>query len=283
MQSVEIPGTGLRASRLAFGTASLHHVIRAVDRQGLLRVALDEGFSHFDTAPIYGEGIAERALGRFLSGGLRHRVTIASKFGMSANPLFERIPVLMYAYRAFAGLNMRLGRQGIDCRMRDLSREAAEVSLAKTLRALQTDWLDILFVHEPVPGDASALEDLADWLVHQKRSGRVRYMGLAGRASECVAIARALPGVFDILQVEDSLARREADLLISAGMPLQITYGYLRQARAQVSIPEPIPVDALKVFDGALRRNSRGVVLVSTRKTSRLCDLANLAQKVDAT
>src|SRR3712207_7513257 len=48
-------------------------------RQELLGSALDAGFTHFDTAPMYGEGMAERTLGQFLSRRLRQQVTLATK------------------------------------------------------------------------------------------------------------------------------------------------------------------------------------------------------------
>ena len=66
MQQIAIPNTRLQTSRIGFGTASLHHLYRSRARSALLTAALDSGISHFDTAPMYGEGMAERELGRFL-------------------------------------------------------------------------------------------------------------------------------------------------------------------------------------------------------------------------
>ena len=85
MQQIILPYTDLKVSRLGFGTASLHHLIYQKDRELLLGQALDSGFTHFDTARLYGEGLAEHSLGRFL-GKQRQNVTIGTKFGISANP-----------------------------------------------------------------------------------------------------------------------------------------------------------------------------------------------------
>ena len=249
--------------------------MRVHDRRAFLSTAMDEGFSHFDTAPIYGDGFAENSLGRFLAGGLRQRVTLASKFGLPVNRLFEQLPSLMYAYRGLESFRRRLGWSVRGHRVRDLSPISAEASLARSLRALRTDWLDILLVHEPVREDVSALLRLSDWLMQQKRSGRVRYLGLAGSATACVAVTRAMPGIFDILQVEDSLAGREADVLLKSGLPLQITYGYLRLHIAEHANSA---VDALTIFQEAMQRNRCGSLLVSTRKPQRLRDLACLAR-----
>ena len=279
MKSCDIANTALRTSRLGFGTAALHRLFCSADRQVLLSRAMDAGFTHFDTARMYGEGIAERALGKFLAGGVRQRVILASKFGLPADPLFERFPALMYAERALGGLARRARVYGNRQRVRALSLSAAEASLAKSMRALRTDWLDILFVHEPQLEDVGALHALGEWFMRQKISGRVRYLGLAGSAANCMAVIKQLPGVFDVLQVEDSLAGREADVVVTSGRPMQVTYGYLRRASAQPASSGCLPIDGLAVMRAALTRNQDGMVLVSTRKVNRLRELAELTEE----
>jgi aryl-alcohol dehydrogenase-like predicted oxidoreductase len=51
------------------------------ERLQLLECAYDAGIRHFDTAPYYGYGEAERVLGEFLR-GKRDQVTITTKFGI---------------------------------------------------------------------------------------------------------------------------------------------------------------------------------------------------------
>ncbi len=271
MQRITLAGAELQTSRLGFGTASLHHALRARDRQALLSAALDTGFTHFDTARLYGEGMAERELGRFLR-GKRAQVTIATKFGIPAIPIFERFPPLLYAHRALGGIGRRLMPRLWDQHRRVMTAQGAECSLTASLKALRTDWIDLLLVHEPQALDVEPLARMGDWLERQKTSGRVRYLGLAGSARVCLTVARQTGSLFDVLQVEDSLSGREADVLIAAGRPLQITFGYLRQAAAE----QPRP-DGLAVIQAALARNAQGLVLVSSRQPERLRALAALA------
>ena len=275
MQTTILPGTELACSRLGFGTAALHHLLRGNDRQRLLQTALDMGFTHFDTARMYGEGMAERTLGAWLAGGVRQRVTLATKFGIPAQSWPERFPALMYAQRALGGMARRAGWRGASERGRCWTEDAAEASLIRSLRALRTDWVDVLLVHEPRMDDLPALQALAPWLLQQKVNGRVRYLGLAGQAATCLTIHQAMPGVFQVLQVEDSLAGVEADVLTAAGLPLQITYGYLRLAGQARDTQQ---LDAPALLRAALARNSAGMVLVSTRKIERVRDLATLAE-----
>ena len=73
----------------------------------------------------------------------------------------------------------------------------------------------------------------------------------------------------------DSIARREADLILSAGRKLQMTYGYVSAARP------PTAAAAGEILRLALRRNDTGSVIVSTRKPDRLPQFAAIADGPD--
>lgn len=270
MRRIVIPGTSLEVSRIGFGTAALHHLATGRQRESLLAQALDTGFTHFDTARMYGEGMAERTLGQFASAGRRSRITIATKVGFPARRLAERIPQWMYVEKLTTVASRRLGFQYRPRRPRSLTESAAQSSFAKSLRALRTDFVDILFVHEPSSEELPLLSALADWLDRQRRAGRARHVGLAGNPAECAMIATALPGVFDILQVEDSLAMREADAVTQAGRPLQMSFGYFRTAAVSGSGD----ADTTRVMTAALARNPHGMILASTRRPARIPVLA---------
>lgn len=271
MRNIRLPNTELEVSKLGFGTASLHHLISKRDREKLLTSALDNGFSHFDTARLYGEGLAERTLGDFLQSN-RHRVTIATKVGIPANPVLETLPSLMYAQKSISSLTRRLSLSPKGIRKRSLDKKEVENSLQSSLNALRTDWVDIFFIHDPRISEVSQLLKIAEWLQAQKTQGNVRYLGLAGKAKACVEITNQIPGLFDILQVEDSTCDREADIVISSGLPLQITFGYMRKSLENK--PNIDPNDAIK---SALFRNYSGMILVSSRNSTRLKTLSSFS------
>ena len=279
MHRVILPGTRLDTSRFGFGTASLHHILHARKRRVLLGAAVDAGITHFDTARMYGDGIAERSLGSFLRGGLRQRVTLASKVGIPANRLSEAFPPALYLKRATGSIGRRLGWPRARTDRRCFSETEAEASLRLTMSALGTDWLDILFVHEPAASHLEELARLAPWLKRQTTSGRVRYLGLSGSASECLQIHMALPGLFDILQVEDSLFGCEADELEAAGVPIQVTYGYFRRAAAASPGRSEGAEAGKSVIAGAVARNPAGLILVATRKVERIRNLVDPAEE----
>jgi aryl-alcohol dehydrogenase-like predicted oxidoreductase len=239
-------------------------------QQALLAAAADAGITHFDTARMYGEGMAERALGRFLA-RKRSEFTVATKIGFPTSGIQESMPLLLYASRATTAVARRFGVPPRE-RRRALALRDAEQSFTASLRALRTEWVDILFIHEPRVAEAGAIGELSDWLGSQKRNGRARWLGLSGSASECVRVAQSVPGLFDVMQVEDSIDGREADALTSAGRPLQLTFGYLRRAA-------PSARDARKIVAAALERNSAGAILVSSRQPGHLRELAEVAQE----
>src|SRR5207253_1272155 len=84
---------GKSALRIGFGTGGLMRISGARRRQDMLAAALASGITHFDTAPLYGFGESERALGSLLR-GRRNHVTLTTKFGLEPSALAARLVVL---------------------------------------------------------------------------------------------------------------------------------------------------------------------------------------------
>jgi aryl-alcohol dehydrogenase-like predicted oxidoreductase len=81
MNQITLQGTDIRVSRFSFGTAGLFNAsLSARERGRLLNAAYDAGFTHFDTAPYYAFGIAERDLRPFLAS--RPNATVTTKVGL---------------------------------------------------------------------------------------------------------------------------------------------------------------------------------------------------------
>src|ERR1700757_3228524 len=87
IEFVDIPGTGLRASRIALGTWAIGGWMwGGSDEKEAVRTihaALDSGINLIDTAPVYGFGRSEEIVGKALAaGGRRQRALIATKVGL---------------------------------------------------------------------------------------------------------------------------------------------------------------------------------------------------------
>lgn len=260
IQIVRLPGTDLDVSRLSFGTASLHHLFTQEKRQALLSAAIEAGFTHFDTSPLYGFGLAEQSLGQ-LRAIDRQNITVASKVGLygphGATPHMLDILVRKVAGKAVKGLNRAVV---------DWSLATARISLENSLRRLRRERLDILYLHEPVQA-LIVTDEWLQWLESRQQAGQIRYFGIAGEAPLLAAILDASPALAPIVQIRDSLGQQQADLLSRHGRALQFTYGYLADA-AQSQTP------AALTLQQALQRNPNGSILVSTRRIERVAALA---------
>lgn len=265
MKQILIPETDIRVSRVAFGTASLHHLFSAAGRQGLLQAAADAGITHFDTSPYYGYGLAETDLGRFIA-GRRAALTLATKVGLYPWGYPNAHAVGVWARKALGKLAPQLSRPVVDWQV-----ARARASLDGSLRRLGTDYVDFLLLHEPEPG-LMETDEMLDWLAAEQAAGRIRAWGLAGIASRVAPFVQARHPLAGVVQTQDSLAERQADFMANSGRALQLTYGYLSACRSGAGGPT-----AEEIMRRALARNQTGAVLVSTRRVERIGLLAGVA------
>ncbi|AGB26656.1 putative oxidoreductase, aryl-alcohol dehydrogenase like protein (plasmid) [Mycobacterium sp. JS623] len=186
-----------RVLSLGFGCAGLFGLPTERERREVLEVAYDTGIRHFDVAPMYGMGRAERELGRFIRN--RPDVKVATKFGIRTT-VFGRFAgcvqapirrVLASSAKAKAKVKQSGAKPdaGVIGRVlytdRDYSVDAASRALAASLRTMQVDRIDYFFLHEPAgmlcPGDSAAIGDFLD--VEQQR-GAIGRWGPAGDLSQ---------------------------------------------------------------------------------------------------
>jgi hypothetical protein len=161
-----------------FGLGRIHHVFSAAQRERIVLSALDAGFSHFDVAAAYGDGMAERELGRVL-GGRRASIRITTKFGIPMRAIGELPTPLYFALR---GAGQLLSTSfGARYDRRDFSPRVLIASVEASLRRLRTDYIDYLLVHEPATMDQfRALPGTWDELARLQSQGKVRRFGVSG-------------------------------------------------------------------------------------------------------
>jgi aryl-alcohol dehydrogenase-like predicted oxidoreductase len=265
MRQTVLPGADLSVSRFAFGTASLFNVGTAKQRADLLAAAYDNGFTHFDTAPYYGFGLAERDLRALLK--TRRDVTVATKVGLYS-PGGEAQPApIVFARKAAGKILPALSRPSVDW-----SVARARAALSGSLKRLGRERIDLYLLHEP---DAALLaaDEWLRWLESER--DRVARFGVAVDSSRLGGFLATNSPLAPIVQTIDSLAEREADALLRCGRPLQITYGYVRAAVREGR------ADVAAILEAALRRNATGCVIVSTGKRERLAQYSRIAEGAD--
>ncbi len=132
---------GITFTELGFGTAPLGNLYRAIgddEAQALLTRAWEAGIRYFDTAPLYGFGLSETRLNRFLRGRPRDAYVLSTKVGrlLHACPPEARDGVGKW-------FDVPSRREQYD-----YSHDGVLRSLEASLERLGLDRVDILFAHD---------------------------------------------------------------------------------------------------------------------------------------
>ena len=161
MQYVSLGRTGLKVSRICFGTSAVgstafqQWAIGEDEARPLFRKALDLGINFFDTADLYSTGLSEEITGKLLDElAPRDQVVIATKV---------------------------CGRVGDAPNDEGLSRKHIMDTIDASLRRLGTNHVDLYIIHRfdgqtPIEETMEALNDVV-------RAGKARYLGASSMAA----------------------------------------------------------------------------------------------------
>jgi D-threo-aldose 1-dehydrogenase len=145
---------GLTFTELGFGSAPLGNLYRAVadeEADAILGEAWETGVRYYDTAPLYGLGLAETRLNRFLRGKKRDDYVLSSKVGrlMKVSSPEQRTGIGKF-------FDTPTRREHYD-----YSHDGVMRSVEFSLERLGVDRIDILYVHDLdifTHGSQSAME-----------------------------------------------------------------------------------------------------------------------------
>ena len=149
----------------------------------LLHEAIQLGVQHFDTAEMYGIGANEALLGEAFR-DRRDQVFIATKFGPTRDP----------ETGAFTGIDGS----------RDNCRRAVEGSLER----LQTDFIDLYYLHRVDPN--TPIEVTVEAMAEVVAEGKVRALGLSEASGETIRRAAAIHPIAAV-QSEYSIFSRDIE------------------------------------------------------------------------
>jgi D-threo-aldose 1-dehydrogenase len=152
MRRRQIGSTSVTVTEMGLGGTGLGNMYTSVDHAtavDTVKAAWSAGIRHFDTAPVYGNGLSETRLGAGLSDLPRDELTISTKVGYALEPL----PPEADTWNLFA--EAPPFRSYID-----FSADAVRVSLEASLERLGTDRVDIVWIHDP--DEANSINPGAD-------------------------------------------------------------------------------------------------------------------------
>jgi aryl-alcohol dehydrogenase-like predicted oxidoreductase len=181
--------TGVRVSRLCFGTMSFGGDADESESARMYRACRELGINFFDCADQYNKGRSEEILGALMRGHRDELVVTTKCFNPS----------------------------GPDLNARGNSRRHITRALEASLRRMGTDRVEVLFLHQadpltPIEESLRALEDLV-------RAGKVLYPGLSNHAAWLTQQALGIQELrgwsrLQVLQPMYNLVKRQAEVEI---------------------------------------------------------------------
>ncbi len=181
MKTVRLGKTDIQLSAVVMGTWQAGKTMWAgiddAETSRAMAAAFDAGITAFDTAAVYGDGHSERIVGKAL-GHVRDQVVIATK---------------VFAH--------------------SLAYEKVFKACHKSLRDLQTDYIDLYQIHWPAGSFGSKevpIEETMRALTELKQQGKIRAVGVSNFSPEQIAAALAF-GPIESCQPPYSLFWRQME------------------------------------------------------------------------
>jgi len=170
--------TGLKIPIISFGVMNS-------DKHELIKKSLEKGVLHLDTAHGYLRGNSEKAIGTVLKEmGCRKKITIATKVYLARD---RETNVFLTEGSGFAP---------------GATAENFEKQLNLSLERLQTDYVDILYLHSLYSREMATYEPMLAALLKAKKDGKARFIGVTTHANEPEVIKAAVDtGVIEVIEV----------------------------------------------------------------------------------
>lgn len=200
LQNANVDVSQLGVGTWGIGGNSFGKDFDIVESMDAIRCMLEQGVNLVDTAPCYGNGMAEKIVGEALKGIDRSSYFLSTKVGLVTS------------------------EDGYD---RDSSFKNIMREVESSLRNLRTDYIDFYFVHWPDPKTRFAETMSALRLL--KEQGKIKHIGVSnftrGMIEECQQYVK-----IDVQQPPYSMINRSSEDLIKWGYSKGIdsfTYGSL--------------------------------------------------------
>ncbi len=195
MLTREIGTTGIQASVIGLGTWAIGGWMWGGTDEAksiaAIQASVDAGVSLIDTAPAYGQGVAEDIVGKALK-GRRDKVVLATKCGLvwhtqKGNHFFDYDGKPVHRY---------------------LGKDAIIYEVEQSLTRLGTDYIDHYITHWQDP--TTPIADTMEALETLKQQGKIRSIGASNTSVDEVK-AYVAAGQLDAVQEEYSMVKRDIE------------------------------------------------------------------------
>lgn len=186
-KQVRIGKSDLYVNPVGLGTNAVggHNIFPDIDEEAgkqVVRTAIDNGIDFLDTAYLYGMGRSEELIGEIVKeSGKRHELIIATK----------------------------VSQKIVDGQMtNDNSPSFLKAEVEKSLQRLQTDYIDLLYIH--YPDETTPKDEAIGALKQLKDEGKIRAIGVSNFSLDQLKEANK-DGYVDVFQGGYNLLDREAE------------------------------------------------------------------------
>ncbi len=253
METIALADTGVEISRVGLGSWAIGGWMWGGSDEAAavaaIQAAVDHGVTLIDTAPVYGQGLAEELVGRAVAeAGLRDKVVLATKVGLEWREEGRKV-------------------------YRNATKARITQEIDDSLRRLRTDVIDIYQVHWPdqhVPAEetATALRGLLE-------AGKIRAIGVSNYSpAQMDAFREVAP--LHTTQPPYNLFERGAD---ADALPycvehrmVSLTYGVLCRGllSGKITAERRFAPGDLRRFDPKLRRKRLPQYLAAVKRLTAL-------------
>ncbi|BDR58199.1 aldo/keto reductase [Xylocopilactobacillus apicola] len=193
---VKIGKSSVETTPMGLGTNAVggHNLFSNLDDQEGIRIvqkSIASGITLLDTAFVYGLGESEKLIGQAIKGMDRSKIQIASKGAQKLQP--------------DGSLEL------------DNSPEFLRQAVEDSLKRLNTDYLDIFYIH--FPAGKTPLNEAVSALNDLKKAGKIRAIGVSNLSKDQLIEANR-DGLVDVDEEQYSLIHREME---------QDRFDYLKQ------------------------------------------------------
>ncbi|MCD9149969.1 aldo/keto reductase [Pseudophaeobacter flagellatus] len=195
MLSRPIGKSGIEASAIGLGTWAIGGWMWGGTDEATsikaIQASIEAGISLIDTAPAYGQGTAEKIVGKALK-GRRDKVVLATKCGLvwhcqNGNHFFDLESGPVHRY---------------------LGRDAIVYEVEQSLTRLGTDYIDHYITHWQDP--TTPVEETMEALELLKKQGKIRSIGASNTSAADIS-AYLAAGQLDAIQEEYSMVKRDIE------------------------------------------------------------------------
>jgi aryl-alcohol dehydrogenase-like predicted oxidoreductase len=172
---------------------------------------------------------------------------------------------------------------------------SARASLETSLRALDTEYIDVLLLHEGAPGDCTP--ELLDFLLEARTSGTIRAFGVATTPVYATSVYENAPAFSEVLQYPTTLYAPSRipndDARLPLGVRYTVTHGsFSDRERLRAALVKPGTAEACRaildldaspdelltaiIVRAARAANPRGAVVFSSTSPERIRTNASL-------